>query len=233
MLVFDVALDGGQSITTKVKHGPLEGMTVEIDPRVQADMLTGRYETNMQEAIASELSDGDTAFDIGSNFGYFGMVMATAVGAHGHVVCVEPDPTVMEGLRRNVERNSDRLAADVQSLQAAVGAAPGRLRFVRGRHMSRGKLGEQGDIEVDVTTLDEVAARFGAPRLVKIDVEGSEIDVLAGAPKLVGERSAIFAIETHSDDLRRGCIEVLRTAGYTVKEMAEPGRAEAYVVARP
>ncbi len=229
---FDLALSGRRSIKTSVLRGPLTGMVLEFDPRVQADVIVGRYEQGVQDIIVRELSDGDTAFDIGSHFGYLGLVMAMRVGSAGNVVCFEPDPDVLDGLIGNVERNSSRIAASVTVVGSAVGARPGRQFFARGSQTSRGKLSDAGELEVEVITLDQAGERYGMPRLIKIDVEGRELDVLEGGAGLLQRASPVLVIEAHDERLATGCTHLLERFGYTCQEMREAGRAETYLVAR-
>jgi FkbM family methyltransferase len=221
-------------LLTRVQSGPLDGMVLELDPRMQIDAVIGRYEAVVQEVIEEALDGGGIAFDIGAHLGYFTLMMASYVGAAGRVVSFEPDPNIARGLHRNVERNRATSGAEIVLVPAAVDEELGRAAFTVGRETSRGRLSSrQGDLEVDVTTLDEVWDRFGRAALVKIDVEGREVGVLAGGEQALKARRAVFVIEAHSQELERECRAILERHGYTSDVLRERGRAETYVVARP
>ncbi len=224
---------GARWVEGRVYAGPLRGMTLRIDPRVQADVVVGAYERRLSRHVHSILRRGDTAFDVGSHLGYFGILMAAAVGSGGSVVCFEPDPGLHQALQENVARNQGRIAADVSVARVAVGAAPGKTSFETGGHSTRGRLSDTGDVEVEVTTLDEAVASFGMPRFVKVDVEGGELEVLVGGPGLVASRQASFGIEIHSRALGTACKGLLEDAGYECRFITEAGRAETYLLADP
>jgi FkbM family methyltransferase len=229
----EAATGGGRWVDARVRMGPLSGMTLHIDPRVQADVIVGAYERTLSRDVRRILRPGDVAFDVGSHLGYFAILMGTVVGAGGAVVCFEPDPGLHAALLENVERNRELLEARVSVERVAVASAPGRTSFETGGHSTRGRLASGGDVEVEVTTLDEATARFGTPRFVKIDVEGGEVDVLTGGPRLVAARETAFGIEIHSPALGVRCKALLEAAAYDCRFIRERGRAETYLLAEP
>lgn len=224
---------GARWSRARVRSGPLRGMSLDVDMRVQADVVVGAYERRLSRHVAGILGDGDAAFDVGSHLGYFGILMGTVVGEHGKVVCFEPDPGLHEALQGNVERNRALIPGDVTVARLAVGATRGKTSFEAGGHSTRGRLSDSGGVEVEVITLDDAVARFGTPRFVKVDVEGHELDVLEGGPGLVASKHASFGIEIHSDALGVSCRALLDEAGYDCRFVTEAGRAERYLLAEP
>ena len=146
------------------------------------------------------LRRGDVAVDVGANIGIFTLAMGRAVGVTGRVVAYEPNPEVAELLRDNVYLNANRrtLTADVRIRRVAAGAGPGTASLiVRPKHRGMGTLGHTdggpapGDPtvhEVEVVTLDDELSHLVEVRLVKIDVEGHELDVLRGMRNLLEQR---------------------------------------------
>lgn len=222
---------GARWVDVGVRSGPLRGMSLHIDPRVQADVVVGAYERRLSRHVARLLRPGDAAFDVGSHLGYFGILMGSVVGPTGSVICFEPDPTLHAALQENVTRNRDLISADVTVTRLAVGPARGRASFETGGHSTRGRLSDVGDVEVEMITLDDAVERFGAPRFVKVDVEGGELDVLRGGRALVESRVASFGIEIHGKDLGDSCRRVLEAAGYDCRFLNEAGRAETFLLA--
>jgi FkbM family methyltransferase len=139
------------------------------------------YEPETASLISRCLSPGDCYVDVGANSGYFVLLAATAVGPRGRVIAFEPAPRPFARLARNVSKN--HLESVVRILRAGVGEGPGRGSL----YISTTEDGMSsfvprtfGSVEVEVTSLD-VSLKGLCPRLIKVDVEGSELSVLRGA----------------------------------------------------
>lgn len=101
-------------------------------------------------------------------------------------------------------------------------------------------LGPGGEVECETIPLDALLPELPVPRLVKIDVEGAETDVLAGAYRLVHEVRPVWIVEVHGSD---GWIAIdgLRSAGYRVRRFGKgmdvktnlPVGGPAHVIASP
>ena len=124
---------------------------------------------------------GDLFFDIGANVGSYTVLAAKVAGAS--VVAVEPVPTTYDALLANVAVNA--MDALVDARNCGLAAVPGALRFTSGQDTTNHVAAQAdsaagGCVTVPVTTFDNLAAA-GCPLLAKIDVEGYETEVLAGA----------------------------------------------------
>lgn len=143
-----------------------------------------------------ETTDGDV-WDVGAAVGLF-TVPAAKVTA-GDVYAFEPFPRQYERLEANVARND--VADAVTHVRAALADRDGRRRF--DADAAALSTAETGAL-VDVWSGDEFAADRGidAPAVVKIDVEGAELDVLAGIEEILraDECEAVY-VELHPDRL--------------------------------
>jgi FkbM family methyltransferase len=140
--------------------------------------------------------------DVGANVGQFAIWAADVLGA-AHIVCVEPLPGAVVLLR---EVASGLAPCRVDIVNAALGSTPGRrtlhvtaaidsssLLPVTDAAATRTALHETGTEEVDVLVGDDVSSeQFDGPLLVKLDVQGTELDVLAGMPKLLAAADAVL-----------------------------------------
>lgn len=132
-----------------------------------------------------ELNEGDRVIDIGANIGAFTVLAASKVGRTGRVFAYEPDPATCERLRANVRLNA---LENVIVENCAVGAAAGEATFYRHSKNAYSSLvdGVDGRVQehlesfpVPVMGIRDVIAKAGpAIKLLKIDCEGSEYDIV-------------------------------------------------------
>ena len=152
--------------------------------------LEGERFVKERAVLLAGLGLGGVAIDIGANIGYITMLLAKAVGEHGHVVACEPMPENLEELRRNVSLNS---LEQVRIVPVALGRRKGVANMTGDVN---GVTSPGGDgIQVEMRPLDS----FSLDRidLVKIDVEGHEAEVLAGARALIRRAKPRLFIEVH------------------------------------
>lgn len=175
----------------------------------------------LRRFYAQFVSPGDLVFDLGAHVGNRTRAFA-AMGCR--VVAVEPQPDFARLLRLLFGRSSR-----VEVIEAAVGSQPGHAPlFISERfptvstiaapwHEARALepdfSGVQWNrrIDVETTTLDVLIERFGVPAFIKIDVEGSEPDVLAGLTHPV--RSLSFEYLPRALEYARACATRLETLG--------------------
>jgi FkbM family methyltransferase len=144
-------------------------------------------------AFKADIVPGDVALDIGANLGAYSLLLAQWVGSTGHVYAFEPAPDARRGLDRHVRLNrcEDRVTIVPDAMSAARGRAQfraagpdGENRLVTTDVVETGKR-----IDVRTTSIDEFCCTHDlAPALIKIDVEGAELDVLKGARKTIAAR---------------------------------------------
>jgi FkbM family methyltransferase len=198
------------------------GLPLTIDPHEAIGYniaCQGVYEMSVTEALWRLTDPDDLAVDAGANIGYTASVLGARVGRQGRVMCFEPHPAVFESLRRNVARWDGKFILR----QAALGASNGtaRLRTSDWFQTNRGTawVGEGDGIDVPLFRLDTLIDEpIG---IVKIDVEGYELEVLRGMTRLLSagavrdiifEERAPYPASTH---------EMLRECGYTVLGLRE------------
>lgn len=154
--------------------------------RADPNFARGSYERPLQDAIAANLAAGDVFYDIGANIGFFSLLAARRVTAQGSVYAFEPVPNNAAMIVRNAALNG---FASIEVFNEAVGARTGRAELNLAHHIGGAVLASagtppdmRGRMQVDVVALDDVIARrkLRPPALVKIDVEGAELDVLSG-----------------------------------------------------
>ena len=144
------------------------------------------------------LRAGSTVFDLGAHQGVVALMLGREVGATGRVIAIEAEPHNARVASRNVELNDAR---NVTVVHAAASDVIGSTNFAVGLNGSVDSDTRIGNVEVTSVTVDCLAARYGAPDVVFVDVEGYEGLVLAGAREVLASRDAAFVIEVHVGDL--------------------------------
>lgn len=141
--------------------------------------------------VLQALRADDRMVDVGANVGVYAALAAGAVGAR--VLALEPAAETLPDLRAMVALNG--IADRVTIRAVAAGAAPGVLRFTAGRGTTN-RAAADGAVDVAVETLDALCAD-APPLLMKVDVEGAEPEVLAGAAGLLaGDALKAVILET-------------------------------------
>jgi len=190
-----------------VQAGAASGLRIGLDS-ASADYESGTNEEALQRVIVDRLGPGAVFYDVGSNVGFFTLIAARRVGDLGQVHAFEAVPDVARALRRNVERNR---FANVTVHECAVGAAEGVVDLFLSSHPGGATISERDrprnhtrTITTRVTTLDDVVdAGARPPDLLKVDVEGAELDVLEGATRVIDRARPVVVCEVDDADARR------------------------------
>jgi FkbM family methyltransferase len=196
-----------------------------------SDGVADRYEHDgyneraEQDFCAAFLDPGMVAFDVGANYGLYSLLFARCVG-EGSVFAFEPEPWNFERLTRNIALND---ASVVTPIRAAVFSTDGEVElnvYPREQHgwhtlgrpameLDGKPCGPEGSLTVPSVTLDSFCSTHGITRidLLKIDVEGAELDVLRGAKRLL-ESGAIRCVLFEVSPV------MVEGMGYTAQEIS-------------
>lgn len=166
------------------------GYRVRLDLRdfIQRMIWLGDYERRDTRRVAQLLRPGMTFVDVGANVGYFSLLAASRVGPRGRVLSFEPSPYAYGRLVETCERNG---ISQVEVLQAGLADVPGSLplQITPGIHANHtpSLVRQEGATElmVPIRTLADVLRGIDRVDVMKIDVEGFELKVLAGGADLL------------------------------------------------
>jgi FkbM family methyltransferase len=157
-------------------------------------------------------------YDVGANVGFYTLLFSHLVGTGGRVLAFEPFPRNVSLLRRHVELNR---CANVTVFDAAVFDHDGTALFEEAPSASMGRLSDRGSFAVECRRLDKVIGEgFPPPDLIKIDVEGAEGSVLAGAAEILQKYAPLIFLATHGRQQHQDCIALLKRYGYSVRGVA-------------
>ena len=166
-----------------------------------------RFEPSAVQTIRAATEPGDHALDIGANIGFFTTLLARWVGPEGRVLAAEPEEENREFLIRNLETNGCR---NVKVCACAVSSQPGIAQFsIDEATGATGRLGNQLTasesavgtgklrvVETPVESIDSLCASHQIqPALIKIDIEGDEINAMLGATQTLRAARPIVVAE--------------------------------------
>jgi FkbM family methyltransferase len=176
-------------------------------------LLFGQRELEHKRLLEMILKPGMTVFDIGANIGYYVLIESTIVGKDGTIIAIEPSPPNVDLLHKNLALNG---VTNVSVVAGGVSDSLGERHLhvstrsnlntfhppgVGDYHLS-GEL-----VPVATTTVAELAKQHGPPDLIRMDVEGHEVEVVQGmiedveaqriAPKIILEVHRNRYSDTH------------------------------------
>ena len=183
------------------------------------------FEATHVRLLKDLVSPGTTIVDVGAFIGFFSLQFARWVSGGGRVLALEPDPNSLSRLRHRLERTG--LMNVVDCVQAAVAHESGERRLTLNIACPVDhKLGEDG-IPVATTSIDDLLAASGWPpvSLIKIDVQGAEASVIAGARRTIAAFHPSLFVEVSDATLRaygssaEKLLSTLVDLGYTIHRL--------------
>jgi FkbM family methyltransferase len=169
---------------------------------------------------------GDVVWDIGANVGLFTFAAAHMAGPTGRVIAIEADGFLADLIRRS--HRSFGSQTELEVICAAISDSCGIATFdiaSRGRstnhlHSLEGSTqtgGTRHSVTVATLSLDQLLDQLPAPRVLKIDVEGAELNVLRGASRLLSTVRPVILCEVSSNGST--IADLLHTNGYELFDL--------------
>ncbi len=164
----------------------INGMKVRFPPK-WFRYFPGDYESDNYAFLKENIKEGMQVIDIGAHIGLFSVCTSQLTGPTGKIICFEPTPDTFSILKETLRINH---CDNVIAQQAAVGVAPGKATFYISNELEgcnsnslvlhKDKKQIEG-YDVTITSIDALCSEYSLkPDLIKIDVEGAELDVLKG-----------------------------------------------------
>ncbi len=187
------------------------------------------FDMNPYSTLFAKSQGADLLIDCGGNTG----AVTCSVLCRNKTIkslTFEPNPPTFERLTNNCALNG--LQDRAKLLHCAVGSAPGSVTIEVDPHNSMAVVqgsayatkGNGVKHEMPITTIDAAMSELGwspARIVMKVDIEGFEIEALKGAAGTL-KKVTHFVAECHSDSLLAGCREILEAAGFTCEAKTFP-----------
>jgi FkbM family methyltransferase len=201
-------------------HVRTPGELRNLDPAGRA-----QQEQKILELMMGSVHEGDVVFDIGANVGFYTVLLAQVAGARGQVIAFEPNTESYQHLQDNLELNG---LTNVRAFRKALGEGSGEGRLYQGHENADSSLvGPPSGKDVGHQLVDIVAGdsfreveKLPVPRVVKIDVEGYEYQVLQGLQStLARPLCELLCCEVHPKFLPRavkpeGILSLVKSLGF-------------------
>lgn len=175
------------------------------------DGLTGKFhnlifdkdESFTEELIGYEkhyaIREGDVVVDAGAYTGHFTVYAAKKVGPRGKVISFEAEPSIFRVLEQNVKLNN---LTNVTLINKGVWSSETELKFdsrAVGSHIVQGESANEAIKSIQTVSLDRALEQLGIDHvdLIKMDIEGAEIEAVKGARRLMEQPGVHFAIASY------------------------------------
>jgi hypothetical protein len=168
---------------------------------LSADYWLGLYEYELATWLRRLCRAGTRCVDVGAYNGYYALTLAKLTGAP--VLSYEPDSEAMARCRRNLALN------------------PTLAPLIELRAVSVGARCAGGSVSLDDELLPRARRTRPSCWLLKLDVEGAELEVLQGAQQFLELMRPHLIVETHSAELEEACGQALRAAGYSPRVVTQ------------
>jgi FkbM family methyltransferase len=210
----------GEGRAHPIKAGPLQGLQYYryrwSTPR--PDLV----ETNWDDAAAGVfpglIKGKRRFFDVGANWGFYVLLAHRHRDAGCEIVAFEPNPQSAKELKTQCELNG---VGKLTVVQAALSDAAGSMEFVDtgsaiGQKLAvvNGDFPDARHFRVEAMTLDAAAERYGAPDLIKLDVEGAENLVMAGGRTVMTRHRPMLLVEVHGAGRSGEFYDLMERYGY-------------------
>lgn len=178
----------------RILGGAFGGVVMNLDLATQTQIYVGTFEREVQPWLKRFSTGADTAIDVGMAEGEYSLFFLRQPNIR-HVFGFEPLEACRAAINKNLGLNG--LSED------------SRLR------LSSALVGDSAGPRME--KLDDLLKQLGSRVVVKVDVDGGEMDVLRGASELIARPAVRWIIETHTSDLELECIVQLQSAGYVTR----------------
>lgn len=171
-----------------------------IDLATRHVQIRGSIDLSMEWIIRRYVKQGTVAVDVGANVGFLSLCMAEQVGNIGKVYSIEPNINLHSYIKELLYLNAIK---NVQIVHCACSDAEGPVRFeIDESDHSKSRIGDKGKYEIKAMPLDTILAENdNIISFIKVDVEGHEPSVLAGAITTLKTHRPTLVFETgaHSE----------------------------------
>ena len=212
--------------------------TMPNDKGISSELVMyGIHEPLTTAIISSEVKDGMTCLDIGSNIGYFAFLENKLAGKKGSVIAIEPSPLIFEILKNNVKL---QINSNIEIFSFACGNENGEVNFCTSNSSNLSRI-ENLEIshndkminvsKIEMKTIDSFLKNKEFDRLdfVRFDTEGFEFKIYQGMRETIKKYKPMLCFEFHKTFLglekTLEFLKILQNDGYEIKYYVAGGNS--------
>jgi FkbM family methyltransferase len=217
------------------------GMQINVHGSALAFAI-GNAEPPLQAALRGAVHRGATVWDIGANIGFYTLLACRLVGPTGSIQAFEPVPDNAAAIRHNLAING---LTQVTVSEMAIADTPGRGTMLVSGYSAFSRLAStsvpaevEACLDVELESVDHLIAERGypVPDVVKIDVEGAELQVLDGMRTTIARHHPVILCEVHDCNVELAAF--MRDVGYDLFNLdealpVEEGHRNVHTLATP
>ncbi len=183
----------------KIKFGIAKGCWFPIDRRSHLRIELGLFELPLVKYFRDFSKKAKVAYDVGAEMGYYSLALAKLMGEGSRIYSFETNNLYFARFPELIKRNN--LESRIKVLEAYVT--------------------KRDDVSSHGIAIDSFVYEKGnpVPDLIKMDIEGEELNALQGAERVLKEHHPKLILEVHSYELVTQCRSFLRGLGYVVQEV--------------
>lgn len=181
------------------------------------------WEIPVQLCMKDFVKEGDCVFDVGANIGGVTIALSRMVGPKGQVHSFEANPFLLPRIKKDLDANK---ITNVILNPKAVWSAPNQTLsfyceksyYAAGSSLLR-KNQDSVEVKVDTVSLDDYCRDLNIiPKVIKVDVEGAELQVLRGGEEILRRNHPVIVLEytTSPTDPKEDSLEYLNSLGYVL-----------------
>lgn len=215
---------------------------MDLEPGFVSDTAISWYlqqgippEPEVVHLMSRAVQEGDFVVDAGANVGFFSLLLSQYVGEKGKVLAIEPGDNNLPKLRKNLDGNK---RPNIEICDKPLSCDNQPVQFYLSRDTGVNACWQNPEIVLKTVELPAVTLSYlcsDAPKLIKMDIEGSELEALKGAEALLQKHPPYIVMEFNVGALAQmgaspeAIREFMRKRGYELFVLSEHGLLPALV----
>ena len=185
-------------VVVPVKFGTVKRLgMLKYNPFLSTARKLGHWETELVEVMSHWIPKCNTLIDVGSHDGFYAIIFAKLC-TDSRIIVLEPNESVNSLISKNLSTNGIDLGERVKILNSFLGM-PDKFPNCDSHK---------------VVTLDTLVADLQEPILIKIDIDGGELNALESGKDMLRQKRCVIIVETHSFELENQCVSLMSELGY-------------------
>jgi FkbM family methyltransferase len=186
-----------------------------VNAMISQTYIRGAYEPYMQTAFLEVVQPGSVVFDVGAHAGFHSLFCALLVQPEGQVIAFEPNPANRASMQEQLAQNPN---LPVTLLPYALSDHDGASYLDTSKGSSEGRIASAGNVAVTLRAIDSLVREglVPPPDVMKVDVEGHEVEVLRGALATISEYRPTILCDPNDGTTAPSISSMLMPLGYRV-----------------